>query len=286
MRVYVALLLITSCLFLNTAIAANAESTRPSSRISGTPDKQPGLAASTINSAPATSGVSQTVRKTPTPKPSSNAGNSDSSMMVFLTGIMAVATAFLAFFNFQLVGVTDEMKRASKEAADAARQSARAAELALDAERPYVFIENPQMSATDATPLKVFGVVVGGEQPPQTTIEVSFDLHDRGKGVAVLRAIRTDLFVVPSPLSRLVQAEQSRNTPFRLGRARWTDFRVRILGAGESNRPYLPSFTIQKDVWERVLKGDFTFALVGLLSYRDVFRRRFTTTFCFFVNAG
>jgi len=51
----------------------------------------------------------------------------------FFNFIIAVATGFIACFNWQLVGVTDEMKTAAKAAADAA-------EAALHINRPFLLV--------------------------------------------------------------------------------------------------------------------------------------------------
>lgn len=51
----------------------------------------------------------------------------------------------MAWFNFQLVGVTDEMKRATGEAAEAAKQSAKATEAALHVNRPFLIVAMPEM---------------------------------------------------------------------------------------------------------------------------------------------
>ena len=52
----------------------------------------------------------------------------------FFNFIIAVATGFIAWFNWQLVGVTDEMKTATKATADVA-------ELALHSDRPYGIVQ-------------------------------------------------------------------------------------------------------------------------------------------------
>lgn len=70
----------------------------------------------------------------------------DISAQGFFNFIIAVATGLIAWFNWQLVGVTDEMKQATAEAAKAAASGAAAARLALKIDRPYLILEHAQLT--------------------------------------------------------------------------------------------------------------------------------------------
>jgi hypothetical protein len=59
--------------------------------------------------------------------------------MILFVGISAVATGAIAFFNYKLVGVTEEMKHATAEAA-------KAAQAALEIDRPYGIIQTVELA--------------------------------------------------------------------------------------------------------------------------------------------
>ncbi len=59
-------------------------------------------------------------------------------VMLLFVGISAVATGLIAWFNWQLVGVTDEMKKATAKAAEAA-------EHAVSLDRPFLYTSQPDL---------------------------------------------------------------------------------------------------------------------------------------------
>jgi hypothetical protein len=76
----------------------------------------------------------------------------ESIIITVFTIISGLATAAMAWFNYQLVGVTAEMKKATGEAAEAARQNARAADASLHVYRPFLIVRSVSVdpSTTDS----------------------------------------------------------------------------------------------------------------------------------------
>ena len=112
--------------------------------------------------------------------------------------VSALAALAIGWFNFQLVGVTRELREATEQATRAANKSAEVAELALNIERPYVFIENPKMMIR-AEPLPAdlplhmmnIGASIFGPPPPvPLRFEIFYELKNHGKGLAVIDDVR------------------------------------------------------------------------------------------------
>jgi hypothetical protein len=110
----------------------------------------------------------------------------------------------------KLAGVTNEMKTATTDAAKAAQQSAHAAELALNAERPYVFIESYNLKTSWFVDPGYRGGLAGitattlltrryASAPDATHVELNlgFVLRNRGKGVAIIEDVRMRFIDTP-----------------------------------------------------------------------------------------
>jgi hypothetical protein len=134
------LILIASALLLS----AESPSTKPNPSPLGKPNEGAGLVQQPAQNYPlpiVVTGTPDAPEQTPTPNKSGDGGQGDSNAMIFLTAVMAGATFFIALFNWQLVGVTDEMKTAAKAAADAA-------EAALHVDRPFLLVTGVECTDT------------------------------------------------------------------------------------------------------------------------------------------
>ncbi|MGH7836708.1 MAG: hypothetical protein ACREQC_02655, partial [Candidatus Binataceae bacterium] len=116
----------------------------------------------------------------------------DSSLMLWFVGVSAVATGLIALFNYQLVGVTHDMKQAtidaanaSRDSAEAAKESARAAKAALQIDRPLLVVEPHE--------LKHFWPISRRIKKP---VMATFVVRNHGRTVASSIAIKGRLDVV------------------------------------------------------------------------------------------
>ncbi|HXZ82406.1 MAG TPA: hypothetical protein VED84_01490 [Acidimicrobiales bacterium] len=100
------------------------------------------------------------------------------AVIAIFTVISAIAAALIAWFNFQLVGVTDEMKKATAKAAEAAAKSAELAARALHLDRPFLHF--------DSIDLKNF-------HPDSRRLAAVFTFKNRGKSVAFISDVQAAL---------------------------------------------------------------------------------------------
>lgn len=118
--------------------------------------------------------------------------------MLWFVGISAVATALIALFNWQLVGVTAEMKQATTDAAQAAKDSAAAAKESASAAKIALKIDRPYL-VEEAVQLKDF---YPASQKPQKPVSAEFVLRNYGKGVAASPYARVRLDIVEIDLPK------------------------------------------------------------------------------------
>jgi hypothetical protein len=185
--------------------------------------------------------------------------------MIFLVGVTAAATALMALFNWQLVGVTHDLKQAtidaaaaSKESAKAARDSADAAKFALQGDRPFVLLESLELKS---------GL-------PGSEVAVTFHLKNLGKSPALLRELRAKLGITefpndlpswtnPKTGERSINPADAPEFPKEIN---YTDARLEIaeevLGVGAVSSVY--RITLNPGIGEttvRRLKTDYTVSL-------------------------
>jgi hypothetical protein len=287
-----ALILIASALFQSAAQNLNADS--PSPRPTQQPNKTSAL--SDYQSAQqvtpvSTPNISQSPPDTGAPNKKENNGSDTATKVIaFFTVVAGFATAAIALFNYQLVGVTEEMKKATAEAAEAAKQSAKAAELVLNTERPYVFLEGQQIAVTlclsgfanmlehpvpidvSADPLAHKGV----DPRDAANLHLEFDLRNRGKGVAVIRNVY---------IRMLVGKGLDKETNVRLWTAGRCDgeigYGVKVLGLGDTARAFSSGLQLNLDLLGSIKAWGASLGFVVLVSYEDVYKRRYSTTFPF-----
>jgi hypothetical protein len=210
------------------------------------------------------------------PTPSGERTDSDNNSILaigtfFFIALTGVATALIAKFNWQLVGVTDEMKHATAEAASAARDSAKAAELALYAERPYLLIKNARISEQTQLPLPT---LLGGSNPPadRRQLKVTFPIQNYGKGVGIIKSVEVRLYVgngvfsqTPPVFERLI---------------RYCDERVRVERPVVGSNDHIPCETrqlyVNPSLLEEVERFLVSIVVVVRIRYRDVYGRPFS----------
>lgn len=179
LNTWFALILIPSALLLSAAPKGSAQEQSP--RVSVKPTEQRALVQQPSANQPSPLHVSAATATPPNAngsKEESNHGKDDSTLMLWFVGISAVATALIALFNWQLVGVTDEMKQAAK--------------IALKIDRPYLIPESVE--------LKNFWPAE--RKPPARPVMAEFVLRNHGKGVAASPYARARLDVVEVDLPK------------------------------------------------------------------------------------
>jgi hypothetical protein len=283
-----ALILIASALLLSAAKQGSAE---PSPRPTPQPNKSAALSdhqsAQQITPV-STPDISQPPPDTGAPNTKENDGSDTATeVIVFFTVVAGLATAAIAVFNYQLVGVTEEMKQATAEAAEAAKQSARAAELLLNAERPYLFVENRtigmylRMMASIAAPIPNAPSVA--EEPRKylevdksgkADVQLTFDLRNYGKGPAVVRNIR---------LRMLLGRGLDENKYFRLVTIGREEGIIRggrnLIGPGEVAQCSVSGLTLSLETLSEIKDWELSLRFATLVAYTDVYDRRFTQGF-------
>lgn len=186
--------------------------------------------------------------------------------MIVLTGAMALATVFLAIFNYQLVGVTHEMTKATAEAA-------KAAALALNAEKPYVFVKSPQMIVR-AEPAP-YPDAIPSPNSTRLRFEISYELKNHGKGVAIIDGVRARFHLARTRSDKPTSEEQAR------GKTTILEIRDRVIGPADVSLNFIDSLDITPETWRKILPHQLELTLLGFVQFRDVFERRYRQDFCF-----
>jgi hypothetical protein len=203
---------------------------------------------------------------------------------------------FTKVANEQNLNIAKQSTEAAKQSAEAsarmvevAKESARAAELALNAERPYVFLEGQQIAVTlclsgfanllkhpipidvSTDPLAHKGI----DPRDAAELQLFFDLRNRGKGVAVIRNVHIRMLIG--------RGLEENGAPL------WTAGRcdgdiqmgVKVLGLGETARVSSSGLRLNLDQLGIIKALEASLRFVVLVSYEDVYKRRYTTTFPF-----
>lgn len=202
-----------------------------------------------------------------------NQGNDGSTIVIAISAVVStIATALIAWFNWQLVGVTRDLHTA-------AEATAKIAELALNAERPFLSVENPTLSyrtvdlpspyeillpSSDLrTPIRVQETVVG------------FTLRNRGMGIAIVDEVNVRPYLARGILGRGNRYEKLPAT----ARTMRLEFARPVMGHVDSGQYYL---FVPDNVAPRMFIGsERVFVISGFARYRDVYDRTHRTTFCY-----
>jgi hypothetical protein len=265
--------LVASALLLSAAYAQSpSPMATPKPRESATLSNQKGQRQETLVGPPAMPQPQAADR----PATKQQDGSDTSTVVITVFAVISgVATALLAWFNWRLVGVTDEMKKATSEAAKAARESAEAARLALNAEKPYVFLEPIRIDEATQRVFDPIGVFL--PPPYQQTTKItklkwlSIKIRNRGKGIAVIE----EIYVRPCIVERRTR---------KIARGERLAIAERVIGAGEQSETgtYLPD-KVAPPIFDSF---DKRFAVVGYVRYRDVYERRYKSTFGYYYAPG
>jgi hypothetical protein len=170
---------------------------------------------------------------------------------------------------------TERYVEMTEQMAEAAKQSARAAELMLDSERPYVFVESQELRASKDIPLPALITGREGNQESRMAVTVSFALHNRGKGIALVNSLAVRLILATSLLSK------ERQRPRRVQKSRSGELDIRVIGPDKWHRHETFGLTVCLVDWQEIQVRSLRLLILGIVHYQDVFRRRFWTRFCF-----
>jgi len=165
-----------------------------------------------------------------------------------------------------------------------ARQSVELTTLALNAERPYLFVEQQEieMSIPMLTTLsaRVMGENIALEplkyavagSSNVANIVLTFMLHNRGKGIGVVRRIRVRMLLgrgacekTASKLTTINTAEGNIRTP--------------IIGGGEKTECFCFGLRLPLQTLDEVRQFNRSLRFVIAVCHTDVFKRKFVTTF-------
>ena len=203
----------------------------------------------------------------------------------FLNFLVAAATIALAIFTGKLVSVTRDMHIATEAAT-------KVAALALNANRPFLFVQEPTIhfygeSKSIRGFVKSIQALALGQKSDITkdplsqssiyknaNAQIAFDIKNRGKGVAIIESTRVRLVIGEGLIKKPGRKLQT------IGR---TDVQLELdmLDEGQFAKYFVPSFQMSLGTLSNIV--DFTDGLlvVVLVHYRDVFRRSFVEPFRF-----
>jgi len=194
-------------------------------------------------------------------------------LQLLFTAVATVATVYVAKFTYQLVQVTKEMHTATEAATEAATKSAEAVTLALNAEKPYVFLEPLRVEDRTEQVFDPIGIFTpgGGFAKTVNFKWIAIQLRNRGKGIAIVEEI-----YIRQCLIELTHRKMDRGERLSI--------LERVIGAGErSETGTRMSVKVTPPIIDTFLRR---FAVVGYVRYRDVYERRYKSTFAYFYEPG
>jgi hypothetical protein len=176
----------------------------------------------------------------------------------FFNFIVAVATVFIAWFNWQLVGVTNEMKKATSDAAQAAAKSADAAQAALHADRPYLLVTDVLMA--------------GSGSPTGALHVIPIKFENFGSGPADIQdyIAEPDVLPWPKPDAPDPVAWHSPEEGNRLHDS--------LVRAGETIGIEAPIF-LDEQKRQQMVDGNTKLRIEGRIRYRGAPQRQYVTKF-------
>jgi|SRR5579862_5324204 len=190
----------------------------------------------------------------------------------------ADATTAGAVAAEQYVKLTAELVRTSQ-------RTAKIAELALNVERPYVFIERQEYKVRETMGGGLFTAATlltrDEGKPTHAEVSVSFDIKNRGKGIAKITEVKLRLLMMPRITYRRSQldfmaalAKLGRSK--RIGRYHYPVLHP-ILGANEETNYWMMSgISVPLDRWKEMIKQKIPVIAIEV-RYDDVFERSHLT---------
>lgn len=197
------------------------------------------------------------------------------------TFILILFTGGLWWTSVRQWRALKEQAGVAEKAVKAAEESARVAHLALSVERPYVFIEAPKM-VVHAEPLTYpvlianIGASVFGPAPVNPLrFEISYELRNRGKGIAIVDMVRARCH-----LSRTIWGGPTGDER-RQGRTRLVGIRDRVIGPMGVSRNCRQELYLGQDTWNKILPHTIELSLLGYVRFHDVFDNCYRQDFCY-----
>ncbi len=168
---------------------------------------------------------------------------------------------------------------ATTQAAKAAERSAQGVTLALNAERPFLFLDKATL---DDEPEWAMGSLVARESRPtgKTIVRLKFDMVNSGKGVAVFDRVHARLILVIDPIGKRPFKFIKLANLFDLG-ALYT--RTIAANGGKATYESFP-VALSEQQWTQLKDLRLGLVVRGIVLYRDVFDipdRKFWTKFAF-----
>jgi hypothetical protein len=184
-----------------------------------------------------------------------------------------LSTIAVAVFTFMLWYVSKRQKELMEKAEDISRRSLEVAALALNTDRPYVFIESPQLNHTAE-----FVDMLRGRPTDREHIMFTCNLRNHGNGVALLESVRIRLVVQlaayqPYSPKTLTIAQDPLHRP-----------KTQVIGAESKVDHWAEGLDIEGSMWRHILRQEVLLIVLGLVEYKDVFRRSHTTKFCLYYD--
>lgn len=276
-------------MLLALSLSAESSAQNPSPKIVPKPNESGSLIEQPAQEQPSPNGLGQPINQptgsqpqTPSSQGSSNndKGDSNSTVMIFLTIGMLIATAVMAFatikiaiFNRQLVGVTDEMKKATAE-------MAKAADAGLHLNRPAIVV----------TSIKALIGIDDVSKIPNTLRGYSPEIYNIGSGPAEIIDVFSRSWVFDAFDFKAHSLGKKLEEPRGDDQEIWKffpldrrEFPRTFLGAGECFANYQAGFAMIEN-WipgdiEKVESGEKRRAVYGTILYRSSVKEYLTKFF-------
>ncbi|HUY20578.1 MAG TPA: hypothetical protein VMV15_15295 [Candidatus Binataceae bacterium] len=162
---------------------------------------------------------------------------------------------------------------ATRQAANAAEDSAKAANLALNVELPYVFLKSPKM-VIRAESIS-YPYAIPSPTSNKLYFQISYELRNHGKGVAIIDGVR----------ARFHLAKTQWDTPTSEERAREKtivpEIRDRVIGPADISLNFITGLYLTPETWHKILPHKLELTFLGYVRFHDVFDRPYRQDFCF-----
>lgn len=164
----------------------------------------------------------------------------------------------------------------------AAANSATAAQLALNAERPFVYAESPTFSQKaqelkipdlPLSELKVLGFdnLIG-----KVTFEVIYQLRNRGNGIAFIDEVRARFHLATTGYMSPTSEERKQQAKTLV-----LSVHDRVIGPRDDSTNFIFGPVLDPATWYKIRVGQLRLYLVGFVRYHDAFEQRVRQDFCF-----
>ncbi len=172
--------------------------------------------------------------------------------------------------------------RETRKSVDAAQKSAKAAHLALKVQRPYVYVENQRLEATEQIDdvLAAFSPLPGliGPNPPtQMSVMATFEVVNRGKGVAIINDLSYRARISRGPLAILNREKMSQARNINK-KSTEVFIRQEVIDAGQKFVSSL-EFKLSKGEWSDIHFRYIRLCIVIGVRYSDVSGTPYPKTF-------